>query len=125
MVKIPKKRKFLEDGGYYLRLSVRYRSGNYPTSLSKKVVIDTAPPELQISAEEDTFSPDGDGENEEQIFDLSIQDSSAIQSYRVFLYENARTKKGKQQILFKKFEGENTYPPKIYWGWERGKGLSG
>ena len=31
------------------------------------------------------------------------------------IYENTYTEKGKKQILFRKFQGERTYPPKIFW----------
>ena len=115
-------KEILNDGKYYLQLDVRYRSGNHPYSLPKEAVIDTEPPELSVDHSEDIFSPDGDGEDEEQIFKLDIEDDSAISKYTLNIYESAYQKKKKKNVLFKKFKGGRQYPKEIIWD---GKGEKG
>ena len=115
-------RKVLDNGKYYLQLDVRYRSGNHPYSLPKEVLIDTEPPELSVDHSEDIFSPDGDGEHEEQVFELKVEDDSSISRYTLNIYESTYEKKKKKNILFKSFKGGSQYPREIIWD---GKGKKG
>jgi outer membrane protein OmpA-like peptidoglycan-associated protein/flagellar hook assembly protein FlgD len=50
-----------EDGTYRARIRVTYRNGNQPTANTQPFGIDTAVPEIEVSAEYSIFSPDGDG----------------------------------------------------------------
>ena len=113
----------LQDGTYYAQLFVEYKSGNYPSSLPKKIILDTQKPEVDIDASLSIFSPDGDGEEEEQFFALSIQDDSPIKRYQLDIDEVSLNNHGTENtILFKKFEGNERYPKEIYWDGKSDKG---
>jgi flagellar hook assembly protein FlgD len=49
------------DGTYVARLDLEYRSGRKPSALSRAFVLDTTPPEAELSAPFTIFSPNGDG----------------------------------------------------------------
>ncbi len=118
-----KEGKTLEDGTYYAHFFVGYESGNHPSSLPKKIIIDTQKPKVEVDASLSIFSPDGDGEEEEQIFSLSIKDDSLIKNYELYIHEVSLNHQGKQNtILFKKFTGGERYPQKIYWDGKSNKG---
>ena len=53
--------RVLPEGEYRAKLSVLYKNGSKPTALSPAFVIDISPPTAQVSAENDIFSPNGDG----------------------------------------------------------------
>jgi outer membrane protein OmpA-like peptidoglycan-associated protein/flagellar hook assembly protein FlgD len=50
-----------DDGIYSSILSVKYKKGDSPTSISPDFIIDTVAPELSLSTEYSLFSPDSDG----------------------------------------------------------------
>jgi flagellar hook assembly protein FlgD len=49
------------DGTYVARLDLEYRSGRKPGALSRAFVLDTTPPEAELSTPFMIFSPNGDG----------------------------------------------------------------
>ena len=49
------------DGTYVAKLDVEYRSGNKPTALSLAFVIDTVPPQAELSVPFTIFAPNGNG----------------------------------------------------------------
>jgi flagellar hook assembly protein FlgD len=51
----------LPEGRYTARLSVLYRNGNNPSQVSPEFVLDVTPPTASIRAQHDVFSPNGDG----------------------------------------------------------------
>jgi flagellar hook assembly protein FlgD/outer membrane protein OmpA-like peptidoglycan-associated protein len=57
------------DGRYSVRLTADYRHGNRPVAVSAPFTIDTVPPSATIRAADAIFSPDGDGDKDEIVFD--------------------------------------------------------
>jgi hypothetical protein len=49
------------DGNYVARLDLEYRAGHRPTSLSMAFVLDTVPPQGEISVPFTIFAPNGNG----------------------------------------------------------------
>jgi len=114
------------DGVYCAIYSARYENGNIPTSAPIKIVLDSSPPELDVSADLDVrqFTPDGDGENEEQAFRLSAQDLSALASYDLAIAEilpNAKI--AGQTFVVRRFAGKGDLPQTIYWDGKSESGL--
>jgi hypothetical protein len=66
------------DGTYRVRLSVSYRHGNRPESVSAPFVLDTQSPEVSVSIddEERVFSPDGDNDKDTILIDQNSSDES-------------------------------------------------
>ncbi len=110
------------DGRYYAMLQVSYEDGNQPLSKVYSFVLDNTPPEASVVSDQRIFSPDGDGENDEQIFRLMVVESSPLEKYELVVNEIQYNDNGiLQKIPFKKFSGEHGYPEKIFWD---GKGDS-
>ena len=49
------------DGSYIAKLDVEYRAGNRPSALSMAFVLDTVPPQAEVSVPYTLFSPNGSG----------------------------------------------------------------
>lgn len=105
------------DGTYCLTFKGRYENGNAPESAPIRILLDTTPPELEISADLDVrqFTPDGDGENEEQAFRLSANDLSQIKSYTLAIEEILPEEKEAKLLLVRRFQGEGDIPQTIFW----------
>ena len=117
-----KKNKLALDGKYYITLATKYRSGNHPHSFSKALVIDNSAPMVNVEADLATFSPDGDGDNEEQVFRLDIQDFSPMKSFKMLIYEVIYNSSTRTRRVAKKFSGKKSYPKKIFWDGKTDKG---
>ncbi|MDH5716266.1 MAG: OmpA family protein [Spirochaetia bacterium] len=114
-----------QDGLYYLTMRARYKNGNRPVSFSKEVVVDKTAPKAEVEAQLYTFSPDGDGENEEQTFNLYVKDDiynertegkNKVKNCAVSIYEiSYDDKEQKVRIPFKTFKMETEIPEKIIW----------
>lgn len=57
------------DGRYSVRLTAEYRHGNRPVAVSAPFEIDTVPPTATVRAADAIFSPDGDGDKDEIVFE--------------------------------------------------------
>ncbi|SIQ06723.1 Ig-like domain (group 3) [Alkalispirochaeta americana] len=62
----------LEEGTYQARLTLLYRNGSEPRTASPSFVLDITPPRLSVVAEDDIFSPNGNGRKDTIAF---IQDT--------------------------------------------------
>ena len=49
------------DGSYTAKLDVEYRAGNRPSAVSTAFVLDTVPPQAEVSAPYTLFAPNGNG----------------------------------------------------------------
>jgi len=77
---------FLEEGLYKARFTGRYQNGFTPEVYSPEFTVDTTAPTAQISVSPRTFSPDGDGRQDEVVF---RQTTSNEENWRgVLLDEN-------------------------------------
>ncbi len=105
------------DGTYCLAFRGRYENGNSPESPPIKILLDSTPPELEIQADLNVrqFTPDGDGENEEQAFRLSAADLSQIKSYTLAIDEVVPESKGVKLIPVRRFQGEGEIPLTVFW----------
>lgn len=70
--------RLLPEGTYRTRLRVVYRNGNEPEALSPHWVLDITPPRISVIAEDDIFSPDGDGNKDTIAF---LQDTDEALSW--------------------------------------------
>lgn len=68
----------LEEGRYRARLEVLYLNGNNPRAESPQFVLDVTPPSVSLNANTDIFSPDGDGQKDEIVFN---QETSAEETW--------------------------------------------
>ncbi|HRP69968.1 MAG TPA: gliding motility-associated C-terminal domain-containing protein, partial [Turneriella sp.] len=109
--------KRLPDGVYCLSFRAHYENGNTPVSPPVQIVLDTTGPELDVVADLEVrqFSPDGDGENEEQVFRLSSDDLTGIDSYALTIEEVVITDKETKYLPVRRFEGKGIMPRSIYW----------
>ena len=53
-----------DDGNYVGKISIIYKKGNAPTSISQEFIIDTIYPDILISSKYILFSPDSDGKKD-------------------------------------------------------------
>ena len=53
------------EGAYTAELLLEYRHGNQPRARTREVELDVTPPEIDLSASHEIFSPDGDGRRDE------------------------------------------------------------
>jgi outer membrane protein OmpA-like peptidoglycan-associated protein/flagellar hook assembly protein FlgD len=98
----------LEDGKYFIKLTTKFDSGNTPASFLKMLLIDSTPPELDISHDPDLFSPDNDGENDILIINTEVKEKFGIKEWTINIYEPS----GK---VFKKYSGTGIPPKEIIW----------
>jgi len=59
------------DGEYRAELNVQYEKGDVAEAVSGSVVVDTIPPEINISVDVKLFSPDGDGQSDSIVINQS------------------------------------------------------
>jgi outer membrane protein OmpA-like peptidoglycan-associated protein len=98
----------LDDGNYNIQLSAMYSSGNNPVSFSKRLIVDSTAPELGISHSPDTFSPDGDGENDYLTLKIRASDNTGFDRWEIKIFNESG-------ILFKKFSGTGAVPQELKW----------
>lgn len=105
------------DGTYCLSFRGRYENGNSPESPQIKILVDSTPPDLEIAADLNVrqFTPDGDGENEEQAFRLNASDLSQIASYTLAIDEVLPEEKVVKLIPVRRFQGQGEIPLTIFW----------
>ncbi|MBV6492182.1 MAG: hypothetical protein LDLANPLL_00173 [Turneriella sp.] len=105
------------DGVYCLVFRAEYQNGNIPTSHPVQVIVDSTPPELNAVADLEVrqFTPDGDGENESQVFRLSSNDITRITSYTLEISEVLRSDTETKIFPVRTFKGEGDIPQSIYW----------
>jgi outer membrane protein OmpA-like peptidoglycan-associated protein len=67
----------VSDGQYTARADIKYINGNNPVAQSQAIILDTAAPELSLSAPYTLFSPNQDGKKDFLILDITTpgQDS--------------------------------------------------
>lgn len=112
------------DGIYCVNFRARYDNGNAPESPPIKIVLDTTPPELEISADLTSreFTPDGDGDNEEQAFRLYARDLSPIASYSVSIREILPGGTANPPEV-RAFHGQGEIPATLYWDGKTESGM--
>lgn len=112
------------DGIYCVVFRARYENGNAPESPPIKVVLDTTAPDLEITADLTSreFTPDGDGENEEQAFRLYARDLSPIASYSVAIRE-ILPGAVPGSIEVRAFQGQGEIPTTLYWDGKTESGM--
>ncbi|MFO1524414.1 MAG: OmpA family protein [Turneriella sp.] len=114
------------DGTYCAVFRGRYENGNSPESVPVSVVIDTSAPQLDVSVDLDVrqFTPDGDGENEEQAFRLAGKDASPLSSYSLQISEVIPQGKNAQLLPVRRFQGKGELPQTIFWDGKTDTGIS-
>ncbi len=64
-------RASVPDNNYTARIMVTYTAGNQPVAYSQAVTLDTTDPHAELSVPYVVFSPNGDGNRDEQIFNIT------------------------------------------------------
>ncbi|MBN2040728.1 MAG: OmpA family protein [Spirochaetes bacterium] len=105
---VPNNKTKLKDGKYLFKLAAKFSSGNTPESFIKELIVDSTPPELDLSFDPDIFSPDNDGENDILTIKPEAEDKYGIRDWEVLVYDPA----GK---IFKTFNGKSAPPQIIKW----------
>ncbi len=106
------------DGIYCAVFRARFENGNQPESVPLSVTLDTSPPEIEITADLDIrqFTPDNDGENEEQAFRLYAKDLSGVKFYQLTISEVLPDSKGGVNLMpVRRFQGKGELPQTIFW----------
>ena len=105
------------DGSYCAIFRARFENGNFPESPPLQLSLDSTGPEVEITADLTMrqFTPDGDGENEEQAFRIVAHDQSPIESYQLTISEVVPQPKGVRLIPVRRFSGQGEIPQTIYW----------
>ena len=97
----------LSDGTYTYTFSAEYLSGNNPRSFAKSFIVDSTPPDVELSYTPKLFSPDGDGEDDILTINPSIKDNAGIKRWDITIYAPAG-------YVFKTFKGSEP-PAEIKW----------
>ena len=82
------------DGIYFGQLEIQYANGNKPTANTRSFSIDTSVPNVQLRADKQLFSPNGDGNrdtvtfisesSEEELWEARVVDDRDVVLRRVF-----------------------------------------
>ncbi|HOV14855.1 MAG TPA: OmpA family protein, partial [Spirochaetota bacterium] len=105
-----------KDGFYTLKLSTIYRFGNRPQVESAQFILDTTPPELNLTFEPQYFSPDDDGVDDELSIGIKSYDLSGIKDWKVNVLTPDKNKN------FYSISGTGKPTEKMVWA---GKGSNG
>lgn len=120
--------KLLEDGVYEFGASASFEGFPEAITEPQTIVIDKTPPKCELTAGPLPFSPDWDGENDELIFKLRVDDQSPIKDWKleVFkileIYKRGQKKPVKKFIPFKTFTGTGQPAGEIIWDGKGDKG---
>lgn len=105
----------LLDGKYLIKFTANFSSGNKPASYSKKLIIDSTPPQIRLTHSPDLFSPDNDGENDVLNIRPFYHETSGIKKWSI-------TIRGPGKKIFKYFKGTGKIPAEIKWDGKSDKG---
>ncbi len=100
--------KKLDDGEYFIQYKTVFKSGNRPESFKKKLIIDSTPPELEISHSPELFSPDKDEENDILTIKTESEEKFGIKEWKINIIAPAGN-------VFKSFSGTGKIPEEIKW----------
>jgi outer membrane protein OmpA-like peptidoglycan-associated protein len=109
---------FVKDGTYSARFSAYFRFGNNPQTNYLPFIIDSTPPEAEISYFPEYFSQDGDGTHDELLIKIKSNENygTGIKRWKLSILNQDQTE------IFKYFSGEGYPPENILWD---GKGENG
>lgn len=102
--------KPLPDGNYFVRLTVFFESGNAPSSFDKRFVVASSAPVLTLNCKPETFSPDGDGENDTLSIFPEARSAVSLSEWNIDIKPL-----GDKGAAFKRFSGTGALPPEIRW----------
>jgi outer membrane protein OmpA-like peptidoglycan-associated protein/flagellar hook assembly protein FlgD len=101
-------RKQLSDGKYFYSVKGSFNSGNEPVSFKKQIIVDSTPPDAEVSSSPEFFSPDNDNDNDVLTIKPEAFDKFGIADWNIVI-------KNPQNIVFKQFSGKGTPPKEIKW----------
>lgn len=110
---IDKSGSVVRDGIYRVRLTIETGSARF-ASFARSFRVDTRPPDLDLNPGESTFSPDGDGEDEELPIRVAMKDDSGIDAWSLRILCTPQTEKRIQRLL-KSWQGSTVPPESIVW----------
>ena len=105
----------INNGVYRSELSVLYRKGDNPSSVTREFLLDTAPPESDIIISPYPFSPDNDGIDDEVEIKILLNDLSGIRKWSFSISDPAGSS-------FKTFKGKGKPSGRIIWDGNSGTG---
>jgi flagellar hook assembly protein FlgD/outer membrane protein OmpA-like peptidoglycan-associated protein len=96
------------DGRYTARFTVEYTKGNRPIETSGVFVLDTTPPEVDLSLSPVPFSPDNDGVEDELTIDMDVTDRSDIKAWQFEILD-------RNDRFFHQFSGRGMPARRLIW----------
>jgi flagellar hook assembly protein FlgD/outer membrane protein OmpA-like peptidoglycan-associated protein len=115
------------QGTYVGTFTAHYAKGDEPQAQTSAVTLDTLAPDAKLALNPIPFSPDNDGVDDEVNINISVQDLSDIQNWKLEIFEAAvedspNPDKAAKRRLFMKYEGQGKPAPRVTWD---GKSLKG
>jgi outer membrane protein OmpA-like peptidoglycan-associated protein len=98
----------LPSGRYNYFMQVTYSSGINTYSFRRELILDVAPPDIQVSLSPQLFSPDGDGVDDTLSIQCRISDLSPVRSWKAAIYDE-------EGAVFKTFQGSGRPASAITW----------
>jgi len=100
----------ISDGEYRAYLLVNYKNGTSSIGKTESFFIDIIPPNIQVKADKDYFTPDNDGNDDIMYYNFSsAQDLSGIKKWKMAIYNPDDNKE------FSSVSGEGTPAGSYYW----------
>lgn len=75
------------DGRYVAVLHARYRHGPVVNVTSPPVLLDSTPPDVEVTVAPEPFSPDGDGIDDTVEFTLAVEDDSPLRYWILEIFD--------------------------------------
>ena len=98
----------LVEGSFYAQFNVFYTKGDTPKARSTAFTVDITGPRLAADIYPLPFSPDGDGKADVLTLDLTSDDPSGTDNWRLGIYDRANN-------IFQEFRSSGTPEERIYW----------
>lgn len=96
------------EGLYRGQLAVEYQKGNRPEAATNPFLMDVSPPKVTMSLKPQPFSPDNDGQDDELVIGLGVQDQSAVERWSLLIEDPTG-------VAFARYEGKGAPSERIIW----------
>ncbi|MBI4057365.1 MAG: gliding motility-associated C-terminal domain-containing protein [Elusimicrobia bacterium] len=100
--------RLMEDGVYAYSVTTVDQAGNRGVTIPKTLILDNAPPQVNVEIAPTLLSPNGDGTTDIGNFQIDIQEPNGIRSYALGIVNDV----GEVKKIFK---GEGMPPKQIQW----------
>lgn len=98
----------VREGRFVAVYRINYVKGNRASATSTPMVVDVSPPDLSLGLSPTPFSPDNDGEEDELVISVSVDDVSEIQAWQLEILDRNRR-------FFNQFSGRGAPAAELIW----------